>query len=305
MDILIIGSVAYDTIETPFGKVDDALGGSGTYFSLAASYFTKPKILAVVGEDFKDSHLSMLEQKGVDVSAIKKTEGKTFRWGGKYGFDLNNRETLFTELNVFENFNPVLPDNFKTCQYLFLGNIHPALQNKVLQQAQGAKFVGLDSMNLWIENSRQELLEVLKRVNIFIINDSECRELSQEYNLFKAANKILGMMDEKKDPALIIKQGEFGLFLFKGGKTFHLPAFPLENVFDPTGAGDSFAGGFMGFLAKTGDHSWENLKRASVAGSIMASFCVEQMGAKALEEISQEEIANRFSQFKQLTHFEI
>jgi sugar/nucleoside kinase (ribokinase family) len=303
MSILIVGSVAFDSIETPFGKVADALGGSATYFSLAAGNFTKPSVVAVVGQDFTQNHRRVLEKKNVDLSGLEQTSGQSFRWGGKYGFDLNNRETLFTHLNVFENFRPKLLPHHLDKQYVFLGNIHPALQLQVLKQIKKPKVVGLDTMNLWIKQTRDQLLEVLKLVDIFIINDAESRELTGEHNLLKAAKKILGLM-QKTDSTLIIKQGEHGLMMFKQDKCFNLPGFPLEDVLDPTGAGDTFAGGFMGYLAQSDDLSWDNFKKAAVFGSAVASFCVEKMGTDRLQEISLADINARFAEFKHLTHFE-
>jgi sugar/nucleoside kinase (ribokinase family) len=300
--LLIVGSVAFDSIKTPFGKVNKALGGSASYFSLAASFFTRPSVVAVVGKDFSDKYRGILNKKNIDLSGLQTAKGKSFHWGGKYNFDLNNRETLFTHLNVFENFSPKLSAAHKNIGNLFLGNIHPALQLEVLAQMKNPKFVGLDTMNYWIEKAPKELAKVLKLVDIFIINDSEARELSGEHNLVKGAKGIIGMMG--KNPTLILKRGEYGLLMFKKNQIFHLPGFPLEDVIDPTGAGDSFAGGFMGYLSKTSDYSWANLKRACVAGSVMASFCCEQLGTKRLQEISHADINRRSKEFKHLTHFD-
>jgi sugar/nucleoside kinase (ribokinase family) len=299
--LLIVGSVAFDSIETPFGKVRKTLGGSASYFSLAASFFTKPSVVAVVGTDFTDKYKKVLAKKKIDLSGLETAKGKSFHWGGKYSFDLNNRDTLFTHLNVFENFKPKLSEAHKKSSHIFLGNIHPALQMEVLRQIKNPKLVGLDTMNFWIEKAPKELAKVLKQADIFVINDSEARELSKEHNLMKAAKKIIGMMG--KNSTLIIKRGEYGLLMFNRGAIFHLPGFPLEDVIDPTGAGDSFAGGMFGYLAKTNDHSWENLKRACVAGSVMASFCVEKLGTARLEKISQSDIGKRVGEFKNLTDF--
>jgi sugar/nucleoside kinase (ribokinase family) len=314
-NLLIIGSVAFDSIKTPFGEITDALGGSGTYISLAASYFCRPAVVAVVGEDFKTEDEKIFTAKNIDISGLKRQAGKTFRWGGEYSFNLNDRTTLFTELNVFQNFRPTLAENHKAAGYVFLGNIHPNLQLEVLNQIKKPKFAGLDTMNYWIENAPKDLEKVLKLVNVFIINDSEARELSGEHNLTKAARKIIGMMKttsprpspqkERETATLIIKRGEYGLLMFHQGAIFHLPAFPLEDVMDPTGAGDSFAGGFMGFLAKTDDLSFENLKRACVYGSVMASFCVEKLATERLQNLTDGEIAGRYQKFKELTHFEL
>jgi sugar/nucleoside kinase (ribokinase family) len=323
--LLVVGSVAFDSIKTPFGKTDKALGGSASYFSLAASKFCRPSIVAVVGEDFGKKQEKIFTDKNIDVSGIEHLPGKSFAWGGEYSFDLNNRTTLFTHLNVFENFQPKLSTDHKKSDYVFLGNTHPKLQLEVLLQISKPKFVGLDTMNYWIEKAPGDLKKVLKKVDCLIINDSEAREFSGEYNLVKAANKILKNVgaalarpqpgderpaspklqrgEPRPAPTLIIKRGEYGLLMFHGKNIFHLPGFPLESVIDPTGAGDSFAGGFMGFLAKTDNLSFENLKRACVHGSVMASFCCEKLGTEQLQKIRYGAITNRYKKFKQLTHF--
>jgi sugar/nucleoside kinase (ribokinase family) len=301
MSLLIVGSVAFDSIQTPFGKINKTLGGSGSYFSLASSKFCNTNLVGVVGQDFTEAYRQVLKKQNIDLSGLEQIKGKTFAWGGKYNFDLNSRETLFTHLNVFENFKPKLSASHKTSTYIFLGNIHPALQLEVLSQANKPKFVGLDTMNFWIEKAPKELAKVLNKVNVFVINDSEARELSKEHNLLRAAKKIMKLMG--KNSTLIIKRGEFGLLMFQKNVIFHLPGFPLEDVIDPTGAGDSFAGGFMGFLAKTNDTSWANLKRACVAGSVMASFCVEKLGTQKLQKIKSGEIKKRFTEFKKLINF--
>jgi sugar/nucleoside kinase (ribokinase family) len=298
--LLIIGSVAYDSIKTPFGHAKNALGGSASYFSLAARQFVRPSIVAVVGEDFKPRDLKTFQKFKVDISGLQKTKGKTFRWGGEYSFDLNSRTTIFTELNVFEGFYPLLSDSHQNSKYVFLGNIHPKLQKSVLSQIRQAKFVGLDTMNYWIERTLPELKAVLKLVNLLVINDSEARELSKEHNLYKAAKKILVMM--KLNSFLIIKRGEHGLLMFHQNSIFNLPGYPLEDVVDPTGAGDSFAGGFMGYLAKSGNITFENLKRACVYGSVTASFCVEKMATIQLQKISLIGIKERYIKFKALTN---
>lgn len=340
--LLIVGSLAYDSIQTPFGKVNKTLGGSASYFSLASSFFTKPQIVAVIGDDFKTSDFNTLK-KVADVSEITKAKGKTFHWAGKYHFDLNTRDTLKTELGVFENFKPTLSPVQANSDYVFLGNTHPKLQMDVLKQVKSAKFVGLDTMNFWISSALKDLKLILKKVDCLIINDSEARELTNEHNVLKAAKKILGMMrvtspnlsSERRgiktnsnpptlSPTLIIKRGEYGLLMFQkrspsplvgepalpvgrgrdeGYQIFHLPGFPLEDVVDPTGAGDSFAGGFMGFITKTQNTTWENLKKACVAGSVLASFSVESLGTKALQKVTTEKITKRFNDFKTLTHF--
>ncbi|HYV33639.1 MAG TPA: PfkB family carbohydrate kinase [Candidatus Limnocylindria bacterium] len=314
MSLLVVGSVAYDSIKTPFGEEKRALGGSATYFSLAASFFTAPALVAVVGEDFLADDEKLFSDHGIDISGLQRAAGKTFAWGGEYSFDLNSRTSLFTELNVFENFKPILLPAHKEAEYVFLANIHPSLQKEVLTQIKKPRLVGLDTMNYWIENAPHELAEILKLVNVLVINDSEARELTKEHNLLKAAKKILAMMPAEES-TLIIKRGEYGLLMLsqafpksedsKDNMTiFNLPGYPLEDVVDPTGAGDSFAGGLFGYLAQTHNISWENLKKACVAGSIMGSFCVEKMGTKRLVNLTRDEIEERIKNFKKLTHFE-
>lgn len=304
MGLLIVGSVAFDSIETPFGKVNKTLGGSASYFSLAASFFNRPGVVAVVGKDFKDADRKILEREKVDLSGLEQADGKTFAWGGKYSFDLNSRQTLFTHLNVFENFKPKLSAAHRLASHVFLGNIHPDLQLNVLRQMKKPKLVGLDTMNYWIEKAPKALAKILRLVDIFVINNSEARELSKEHNLIKAARAIMRKMGAPGNKTLIIKRGEYGLLMFRKNEIFHLPGFPLEDVVDPTGAGDSFAGGFMGYLAETKNHSWQSFKRACVAGSVMASFCVEKLGTKRLQEITARDANQRFREFKKLTHFE-
>lgn len=322
--LLIVGSLANDSIQTPFGKVNKTLGGSASYFSLASSFFTRPQIVAVIGDDFKSADFNTLK-KVADVSGVTKAKGKTFHWAGKYHFDLNSRDTLKTELGVFQNFKPELSLKHQNSEFIFLGNIHPKLQLEVLRQINKPKFVGLDTMNYWIENSPKDLKAVLKKVDCLIINDSEARELSKEHNILKAAKKILGMMQitspflsferrgkkrnsnpktlQPSNPILIIKRGEYGLLMFNKNQIFHLPGFPLEDVVDPTGAGDSFAGGFMGFLAKTGNISWTNLKKACVYGSAVASICVEGLGTTSLQKLKANKITERLKIFRSLTQF--
>ena len=302
--LLVIGSVAFDDIETPFGKSKKTLGGSATYISLAASYFTKPGLVAVVGEDFKQQHCEILQNRKVELAGLEMAKGKTFAWGGKYQFDLNTRETLFTHLNVFENFSPELSPAHRNTPYAFLGNTHPAQQIKIISQLKNPKFVGLDTMNYWIEKTPKELGQALKMADALVINDSEARQLSKEHNLLKAAKKISGLMHQNRKRLLIIKRGEYGLLLFQGNKIFHLPGFPLEDVIDPTGAGDTFAGGFMGHLSAKSDFSWDSFKKACVAGSAMASFCVQDFGTKALQGLNRAAINQRIKGFKHLTHFQ-
>lgn len=302
MGILVVGSVALDSVETPFDKIENALGGSATYFSIAASYFTAPiNLVGVVGDDFSEDHIKMLEAHNVDLEGLQIIDGgKTFRWGGKYHYDLNNRDTIFTDLNVFEKFDPVLPDNYKKSKHVFLGNIQPELQLKVLEQLENPKFVVCDSMNLWIETAKEKLLDVLKKVDVLIINDSEARLLTNEPNLIKAAT----MIQELGPEYLVIKKGEHGALLFGDGTIFSAPAYPLESIYDPTGAGDTFGGGFSGYLHKTNDLSFEGIKRAVIYGSTMASFCVEKFSTKGLEDLTTLEIHSRFLEFQELTKFE-
>ncbi len=298
--MLVVGSVAFDSVETPFGKAEEVLGGSATYFSTSASYFTGLRLVAVVGEDFPDAHVSALSGRGVDVQGLQKVPGKTFRWKGYYGFDLNQAHTLETHLNVFSSFNPEIPESYKDSEYVFLANIDPELQMKVLDQVRRPKFVACDTMNFWIEGKPDALKALLKRVDMFVINEGEARELAKEASLVKAAKIILGFGPKM----LIIKRGEYGSLLFNGGSVFSAPAFPLEEIFDPTGAGDSFAGGVMGHLASTGDLGEANIRKAIIYGSVMASFNVEAFSLNRLNSLTQEDINTRYSEFKVLTHFE-
>lgn len=302
MGLLVVGSIALDSVITPFDRIDNALGGSAVYVSLSAGYFSGPVYLVgVVGEDFSKDYITLLEEHKVDLEGLQVIEGgKTFRWAGKYHYDLNVRDTLLTELNVFEAFNPVIPDNYRKARFVLLGNIDPCLQMKVLEQMESPKFVVCDTMNFWIEGKKEELLEVLKKTNVLIINDSEARLLSQEPNLIKAAKIIRALGPEY----LIIKKGEHGALLFSDNTVFSAPAYPLENIFDPTGAGDSFAGGFIGYLHRTQDLSIENMKRAVIYGSAMASFCVEKFSTKGLEELSYLRIHDRFMEFQKLSKFD-
>ena len=300
MSILVVGSAALDTVETPFGTVEDALGGSAIYFSAAASYFAPVNLVAVVGDDFPKEKIEFLKKKNVNFSGLEVADGKTFRWGGKYGFDLNDRDTLFTHLNVFEKFEPKIPDFYKNSEYIFLANIGPDLQMDVLKQIQSPKLVALDTMNYWIGGDLPALRETLKRVDVLLVNDSEVRQLAYEANLVKAS-KIVQEMGPK---TLIIKKGEHGALLITQDSFFWAPAYPLEFIYDPTGAGDTFAGGFMGYMAKSDDISIDNLKRAVVFGSTMASFCVEKFSLERLENLTEEEIRKRFHEFWQMTNFD-
>ncbi len=302
MGLLVVGSLALDTVATPFDKKENALGGSAVFISLAASYFTGPvKLVGVVGDDFPKSYLHMLEDHNVDLEGLQVVlGGKTFRWSGKYHYDLNMRDTLLTELNVFEKFDPIIPDKFKKARFVCLGNIDPELQLKVLQQMENPRFVVCDTMNFWIEGKRDALLKLLKKVTVLILNDSEARLLANEPNLIKAA-KIIKSMGVR---ILIIKKGEHGALLFAENTVFSAPAYPMEMINDPTGAGDSFAGGFIGYLHKTQDFSAESMKRAVIYGSTMASFCVEKFSTEGLEQLSYLRIQDRFRDFLTLSHFD-
>ena len=299
MGLLVVGSLGLDDVTTPFHKIENALGGAATYISLAASYFTAPiYLVGVVGEDFPKDYINLLEDKHIDLEGLQIIEGgKTFRWAGKYHYDLNVRDTLLTELNVFQDFNPIVPEKYQKASFVCLGNIDPILQLRVLDQMKNPKCVVCDTMNYWIESQKDELIKLLKKVNILIINDSETRLLAHEPNLIKAAKSILEMGAE----ILIIKKGEHGALLISKESIFSAPAYPLEFIYDPTGAGDSFAGGFIGFLHKTHDLSFENIKRAVIYGSTMASFCVEQFSTKGLEEIDYLRVNDRYREFLNLS----
>jgi len=304
MSLLIVGTVAFDELITPFGESGKILGGSATYASLSASNFLGDMdIVSIVGEDFPSEHLDNFNSKGISTKGINVVEGgKTFFWKGKYHNDMNTRDSLETELNVLGEFDPVIPEGMKNTEFLMLGNLTPAVQMKVLNQMEKRpKLVVMDTMNFWMDNSWDELLEVLKQVDVLTINDEEARQLSGEYSLVKAAQKIFTMGPK----TLIIKKGEHGALLFSPEEIFFAPALPLEEVFDPTGAGDTFAGGFIGHLAQTRDTSFENMKRAVIFGSAMASFCVEKFGTERIKDISDEEVQRRIQQFINLTQFEI
>lgn len=300
MSLVVVGSLALDTVATPFDKVKDALGGSATYIALAASYFSGPiSLVGVVGNDFPGKYIKLLEEHNIDVDGLQVVNGKTFRWSGKYHYDLNVRDTLFTELNVFEKFDPLIPEKFRRSRFVCLGNIDPVLQLKVLNQMANPTFVVCDTMNYWIEGKKEELLEVLKRVNVLIINDSEARLLAQEPNLIRAARLIKEMGPE----ILIIKKGEHGALLFMEEIIFSIPAYPLEMIYDPTGAGDTFAGGFIGYLHKTNDLGIESVKSAVVFGSTLASFCVEKFSVNGLLNLNYLRIHDRYREFYNLTRF--
>ncbi len=300
MTILAVGSIAFDTIKTPFGEANDLLGGSLTYFAVSASFFTNVNLVAVVGEDFGDKQLEAFKGRRIDLQGLERANGKTFRWGGEYSFNLNSRETLFTDLNVFEGFRPKLPDAYKQADIVFLGNMHPSLQESVLEQVTQRRLVGMDSMNLWIEITPDELRQVMKRVDVVKIDDSEARELAGVYNLRKAANGIQSMGPRM----LIATRGSHGAMLFNGHDMFSAPAYPLEDERDPTGAGDSFAGGFFGYLAQCPTIDDAALRRAMIFGSVMGSFCVEDFGTRRLERLTNDEIVERYRSLRQLTHFD-
>ena len=301
MDILVVGSVAFDSVETPFGKAEEVLGGSGTYFSTSASFFSKVALVAVVGEDFPDEHIMMLQGKGVDTRGLQKVPGgKTFRWKGKYEYDLNQAHTIDTQLNVFSDFNPTIPEDYREIPYVFLANIDPELQMEVLNQVKSPKLVACDTMNFWIEGKPEALKKIFAKTELVVINDSEAREFADEANLVKAAEKILACGPK----TLIVKRGEYGALMFNGKSVFSAPAYPLEDIFDPTGAGDSFAGGLMGYLAKTDDLSEANIRKAIIVGSVMASFNVEAFSLERLSGLTTPEISARYGEFKRLTHFE-
>lgn len=302
MSLLVVGSVALDSIETPFGSAKNALGGSATYISAAASYFTAPiRLVGVVGGDFPKENINFLESRGIDLDGLQIIkEGKTFHWAGKYHYDLNNRDTLATDLNVFEKFDPKIPDKYKKSKYVCLGNIDPVLQRRVLEQIETPRLVICDTMNFWIEGKNAELRETLKLIDVVILNDSEARLLSREPNLLKAARVIRSMGPR----VTIIKKGEHGAMLITEQTVFTAPAYPLEDIFDPTGAGDSFAGGFVGWICKTDDLSEENLKKAVIYGSTMASFCVERFSVAGLQDLTYLQVQDRYRAFRELSRFD-
>jgi len=304
MSLLVVGTVAFDAIETPFGKTDKIVGGAASYIALASSYFTKEiNLVSVVGDDFPQEFMNTLKSQGVNLDGLQIKKGeKSFFWSGRYHNDMNSRDTLDTQLNVLADFNPIVPEAYKNCDFLMLGNLMPVVQQKVLSQLpKRPKLIVLDTMNFWMDIAMPELMENLKGIDVLTINDSEARQLSGEYSLVKAAQKILAMGPH----VLVIKKGEHGALLFNKEEVFFAPALPLEDVFDPTGAGDSFAGGFIGYLAKTKDISFENMKRAIIFGSAMASFTVEKFGTERLIGLSQEDVSNRVQEFVDLVQFDI
>ncbi|GDX87373.1 adenosine kinase [Gemmatimonadota bacterium] len=296
MTVLVVGSVALDSVETPFGRADDALGGSATYFAASASHHTPVQLVGVVGNDYPMDKLRVLEARGVDLSGLEQADGESFRWRGRYRHDLNSAETLETRLGVFSHFRPKIPAQFKRAKYVFLGNIDPRLQIEVLSQVDKPKLVACDTMNFWIESRRDDLIQLLGKVDLITLNDAEARQLTGEANLVRAARWIMA----RGPKTVVIKKGEHGAFMFHADRVFFAPAYPLDSVFDPTGAGDSFAGGFMGYLAKTDDLSEANLRRAVVYGSVMGSFVVEGFSITRLLEIGSDDIARRVAEFHRL-----
>ncbi|MBC3759785.1 bifunctional hydroxymethylpyrimidine kinase/phosphomethylpyrimidine kinase [Hyunsoonleella sp. SJ7] len=302
--LVIVGTVAFDAIETPFGKTDKILGGAATFIGLSASNFNvDATLVSVVGGDFPQEYLDLLSNKNLDISGIEIVkEGKTFFWSGRYHNDMNTRDTLITELNTLADFKPVVPEDYKDAEVVMLGNLHPLVQSSILDQMKKRpKLTILDTMNFWMDNAWDDLINVIKRIDVITINDEEARQLTGEYSLVVAARKI----HEMGPKYVVIKKGEHGALLFHNGEVFYAPALPLEEVFDPTGAGDTFAGGFAGYLAKTNDYSFDNMKNAVILGSTLASFCVEKFGTERMQNLTPREVEKRLLQFKQLTQFEI
>lgn len=301
MSLLVVGTVALDTVETPFGQVSEALGGTASYFAFAARHYTDVKIVAVVGEDFPSNYLELFHRGNVDVSGLEVIPGRTFRWSGSYNFDLNTAHTLDTQLNVLLDFDPKLPNSYRDAELVFLGNIDPSLQKAVLSQVPSPRLTVLDSMNFWIERERGSLTEVMSMVDVVLLNEAEVRQYADTYNLLAAARKILALGPK----ALIVKKGEYGALMISGdGEAFVAPAFPLESVKDPTGAGDSFAGGFLGYLASTGDFSSAGIRKAMIHGSVIASFTVEDFSVNRLLGLTRRDIQERYQQVQRLTFFE-
>jgi len=299
MNVLVVGTVAFDSIETPLGSAERILGGSASYFALAASFFTSVRMVGVIGQDFPDEYLRLFTQRSIDLEGVKREKGDSFHWRGRYHEDINVRDTLELHLNVLAGFVPDLPERYRDAEYVFLGNIDPVMQLEVLNQIHRLKLVVCDTMDHWIQGSGEELRKVLKRIEMLVINDSEARLLSGQNNIVRAARAILKMGPQ----VVLIKRGEYGVLQFSDSSTFATPAYPLEEVFDPTGAGDSFAGGFMGQLARSSDHSQKGIRRAIVYGSVVASFTVEDFGVKRLTHVSLQDIEQRYQSFVQLTDF--
>jgi len=300
MSLLVVGSIVFDSVKTPFGEATEVLGGSAVYSSLSASYFADVSLVGVVGNDFPDDHLQLLRDRSIDLQGLEKREGKTFRWKGEYGYDLNEAHTLETHLNVFEHFRPRLPEHYCECDYVFLANIDPVLQLEVVEQIKSPRLVACDTMNFWIRGKPEALRETLKRIDLLIINDAETRELAEEPNIVKAARKILSWGPSM----LIIKRGEYGSLMISHSTIFSAPAYPLESIYDPTGAGDSFAGGLMGYLANIGNVTDATIRQGIIFGTAMASFNVEEFSINRLKNLSYKEIEARFREIKRITHFE-
>ena len=298
MSLLVVGSVALDSIFTPFGETADALGGSAVYFSVAGSVLHPVQVVGVVGDDFPVHELDRLAARGIDWSGVERAKGESFRWKGKYSYDLQSRETLETRLGVFAHFQPKIPDAFRAAEYVFLGNIDPELQIAVLGQVKSPKLVVCDTMNYWIQSKKEALLDLLSRVDVLMVNDGEARELSGDWNIHRAGRWILAHGPSR----VVIKQGEYGALLIEPSRTFYVPAFPLETVFDPTGAGDAFAGGFMAYLARTGTITEDNLRRAMVYGAAMGSYAVEQFGIRGFDQVTLADVESRVRAFQDLTH---
>jgi sugar/nucleoside kinase (ribokinase family) len=298
MSLLVVGSVALDSVFTPFGETADALGGSAVYFSVAGSLLHPVKVVGVVGSDYPVSQLEKLAPRGIDWSGVERADGESFRWKGKYSYDLQSRETLETRLGVFADFRPKLPDGFRSAEYLFLGNIDPELQLGVLDQIPRARFVVCDTMNYWIQGKKDALMALLERVDLLMVNDSEARELSGDWNIHRAARWILAHGPKR----VVVKQGEYGALMMEPGRTFYAPAFPLEEVFDPTGAGDAFAGGFMGYLARTGSLTEDGLRSAMIYGAAMGSYAVSHFGIRGFEGVALIDVQRRVRTFRDLTH---
>ncbi len=300
MSLLVVGSMAFDSVKTPFGERENAIGGSATYFSVSASDFADVRLVAVVGEDFPQSELDFLADRSVDLAGLERRKGETFRWKGEYGYDLNTAHTLDTQLNVFQDFQPQVPDSFRESEYVFLANIDPELQASVLDQVNSPRLVACDTMNFWIEGKRDELVKTIGMVDLVVINEGEVRELAGDSNILKASRKIL----EIGPKTLVVKQGEYGALLIQNDSVFLAPGLPLEDINDPTGAGDTFAGGFMGYLASKGDLSRDGLRRAVIFGSVMASFNVESFSYDRLRTLTDEDIEGRYREFSDLAHFD-
>jgi sugar/nucleoside kinase (ribokinase family) len=298
MSVVVVGSIAFDSVRTPFGTCEHVLGGAANYFSLSASFFTGVKLVGVIGDDFPETHLTYLKMRGVDTSGVKRQHGKTFHWQGSYYYDLNQAQTLKTELNVFSDFSPQLPGHYRAAETVFLANIDPVLQLQVLDQVQNPKIVALDTMNYWIEGKNVELKKAISRVNILLINESEIRQLAKEHNIVRAGRVIQALGPK----IIVIKRGEYGSLLFHEESMFMLPAYPLEDLFDPTGAGDTFAGGFLGWLDKKAEISFDSLKEAMLLGTVMASFVIEKFSFDRMRTLEHRDIKNRYAQLQEISH---